>query len=528
MAINSKPFLQGDRLIKTVFKPNPTLFTAEDVNRELERLDTYSRGLSLQTGALRENLAVNITSAVDTIGALPGDANSLAVSITISKVNAALDAFVYYKGVRLNVPFGTTAFSGTFNTVNPNYPVGYLALYALRNTVTFGDDPVMCGVTSTEYPFALPSCEVDVYSDETLRFTDNLSIPYVVGADTYDLVCIVATIVPKVKVTNNAITYLPETTILRQVRYNATLAEDFIDRTPFEKVDDLLAAFGYTSDATHTLIETNEGNADNFAQLVEYLERKSDTAQAMFTYLWNDATAIKASIVALTATVSALSGTVSTLLNLRVVQIGMIVMYSGTFAGKFDVNGTGISVMVGFQICNGYGGVPDLRGRFIVGAINGVPSSTGDPTAPEVDPTDPDNENYNMSDTGGEGKHLLTSGEMPSHTHGVTDAGHTHTVTDAGHVHGVGDTGHAHGLTALYESATNNGVDTHRINNASIGAPLALDTDTATTGITINSATTGVTVNSATTGVTIQNTGSGQKHNNLPPYYALAYLIRIN
>jgi hypothetical protein len=37
--------------------------------------------------------------------------------------------------------------------------------------------------------------------------------------------------------------------------------------------------------------------------------------------------------------------------------------------------------------------------------------------------------------------------------------------------------------------------------------------------------TTGITINTATTGITTQNTGSGTAY--YPPYYALAYIIRV-
>jgi microcystin-dependent protein len=75
--------------------------------------------------------------------------------------------------------------------------------------------------------------------------------------------------------------------------------------------------------------------------------------------------------------------------------------------------------------------------------------------------------------------HTLTVGEMPSHSHGITDPGHTH-----GYVNNVND------------QSTDN----------------AFSTETAADQVDIN-ATTG----SSTTGITINNTGGGGAHNNMQP-----------
>lgn len=94
---------------------------------------------------------------------------------------------------------------------------------------------------------------------------------------------------------------------------------------------------------------------------------------------------------------------------------------------------------------------------------------------------------YAYADTGGEATHVLLSSEMPSHTH-VQDA-HTHAGT----------------LT----SKNADGTGSTRVREG--------DTSGASGGVNY-------TTGSAT--ATNQNTGGGGAHNNLPPYYALAFIRR--
>ena len=60
-------------------------------------------------------------------------------------------------------------------------------------------------------------------------------------------------------------------------------------------------------------------------------------------------------------------------------------------------------------------GVPDARGRVLVGA------GTGAGLTPRA-----------LAATGGEENHVLTTPELASHGHGVTDPGHTHLTSSAG------------------------------------------------------------------------------------------------
>ena len=131
-------------------------------------------------------------------------------------------------------------------------------------------------------------------------------------------------------------------------------------------------------------------------------------------------------------------------------------------------SGTIATIPSGWYLCNGSNGTPDLRDKFIIGA---------------------------NADSGGAAKTNVTGSY--TQTGGTKDAivvSHTHTAT-------VTDPGHNH-TTAVYNQGGTNV-------NANPGATLnSGNTGTATTGIT----------------VAISTTGSSGTDQNLPPYYALAFI----
>ena len=127
------------------------------------------------------------------------------------------------------------------------------------------------------------------------------------------------------------------------------------------------------------------------------------------------------------------------------------------------------SIPAGWVLCNGNNGTPDLRDRFVVGA-----GST-----------------YAVDATGGSANAIVVS-----HTHTATS---TSTVTDPGHAHtynnNFGGTGNAYSTTQVNPFTVSN-------------------TGTATTGITV-----------ATT-TTVDSAGNSGTNANLPPYYALCYIMK--
>ena len=153
---------------------------------------------------------------------------------------------------------------------------------------------------------------------------------------------------------------------------------------------------------------------------------------------------------------------------------------------NFDSNGKGISA-AGFDkvyVCNGSYGTPDHRGRTPIGAVQGVPGALALDSA--VDPSIPANAgtNYVLGQKVGMSYVTLISSQMPVHSHTINDPGHAHTFEGAKPSGGGGD-------------------------SSRDGVQITLNTNSSTTGITINS------------------TGGGQPHDNRQPSIAAYFIMYI-
>jgi len=145
-------------------------------------------------------------------------------------------------------------------------------------------------------------------------------------------------------------------------------------------------------------------------------------------------------------------------------------------------SGAANAVPPGWKLCDGNSGqpfegltIPDLRSRFVVGAGQGQGLS-----------------NYATGAKGGEETHTLIVGELPAHTHTLE------IKADGAHVHGIGTRGfETNGATGADGSADDSGIFTQSAGMHSHP----------------NS--------------TIKSTGGDQAHENRPPYFALAFIIKL-
>ena len=158
--------------------------------------------------------------------------------------------------------------------------------------------------------------------------------------------------------------------------------------------------------------------------------------------------------------------------------IGGITIWSGTLNG----DGT-IPDYENWQICDGTNNTPDLRGRFILGSTNNT----------SLDVTGEGQVSYSEGDTGGSETVTLTESEMPSHTHAVGSDGY--------HNHGV----------VNYNANDFNWSNHYTVGNDDSGNERSWYTSSSGSHSHNNYS---------------QYGGSGS-HENRPPYYVLAFIMRM-
>ncbi|GAA4274030.1 hypothetical protein U6A24_01175 [Aquimarina gracilis] len=147
---------------------------------------------------------------------------------------------------------------------------------------------------------------------------------------------------------------------------------------------------------------------------------------------------------------------------------GVIVMWSGNIS----------SIPVGWVLCDGSQGTPDLSGKFVAGF-------------------EKDNPEYQIGKTGGKDAVTLTKNQLPAHNH----SGNTSETGD--HIHDI-----SHPASG---NDSGNGLKTITMDGETHGA---LNTKTKSAGKHKHSFTT-------------NSVGGNQPHENRPPYFALAYIMKL-
>lgn len=145
------------------------------------------------------------------------------------------------------------------------------------------------------------------------------------------------------------------------------------------------------------------------------------------------------------------------------VPAGSILMWSGTIA----------TIPSGWYLCNGSNGTPDLRNKFIVGAY--------------------------LDDSGAKTS-ITGSNTQTGGTKDAVNVSHSHTATDSGHTHSYGGN----------VSTSNQFPVSGGGGYSGVGTPYMASANTA----------------SGTASISVSTEGVSGTNQNLPPYYALAFIMK--
>ena len=223
-----------------------------------------------------------------------------------------------------------------------------------------------------------------------------------------------------------------------------------------------------TASYINNLVATNPLGSDPLADADGHIRLIKSTLQATFPNITGPVTATQASLNS-------------------PFPSGGIIIWSGAIA----------AVPSGWLLCDGGSGTPDLRDRFVVGAGLG----------------------YAVAETGGSATVVLTTPNLPSHSHtfsGTTAGGGGHTHSGSTDTHG----GHAHTYQRRVGLGGGGGNDQDAGGFGDFSTGVA---GAHAHNLTINAVADHTHTVSGTTGTT----GSATAHENRPPYYALAYIMKI-
>ena len=173
-------------------------------------------------------------------------------------------------------------------------------------------------------------------------------------------------------------------------------------------------------------------------------------------------------------------------------------------------SGADNAVPANWALCNGSNGTPNLMDKFIVGRGN----------------------SYGQGQTGGEATKTLGTANLPSHTHtdgtlAASGGSHSHNLSGV-----TGTSNHSHQIRATNgddHNDTARHIQSGRNDSANFGYT-NINTDNTNATFTLSGTTDpsgslslGVSGNTGDQGGTM-----GQSFEILPPYYAIAYIMRIS
>jgi len=231
-----------------------------------------------------------------------------------------------------------------------------------------------------------------------------------------------------------------------------------------------------------SLNASNPASTDGLAQADDHIRLLKSTIKATLPNVTGAITATQSElnvldgITASTSEINKLDGLTATTAQMNTLATGGGVIPSG---GIIMWSGAVSAIPSGWVLCNGSNSTPDLRNRFVVGA-----GST-----------------YAVNATGGSDSVTLSTANLPAHNHSFSGSGTTNTAGNHRHSSGWYGPRGADGSANAF--ATNDSGYPNK-NTGYAGDHNHTVTISGTTG----------------------NTGSGSSHENRPPYYALAYIMK--
>ena len=265
-------------------------------------------------------------------------------------------------------------------------------------------------------------------------------------------------------------TCLSETSVINNINANITNNANVIGEVA-QDLTDVQSLLQNNIDAITTLVNSQNATIAEQAQQIANLVNSFNTLNNTVNSFNSRLLSIEGRIITLELGIA----------------MGIIVVWSGLLT----------SIPISWQLCDGTNNTPDLRNRFIVGvgslySVNSVGGTI--------------NHTHTSPSGISTGVTTLSISQMPAHSHGVNDPGHSHIINPARTTDDTGGPGN------LLVNNTDRGYNYNIYSDAILPSG---------TGISIASAGSNG-GHSHTIPTTTLNNSS-----NLPPYYALAYIMKI-
>jgi microcystin-dependent protein len=462
--IFDKPFNFNEMLRRTIFLGRPNFFNAKDFNKELLIIHSFIEEFN-RVFAVHSNVRFNVTSFSETLNAGTNEINR--------QLNIQWGAgHVFYKGIKFPIAVGglthTQLFPVPDETISPKQvrPNTYLVLTAELGTVTYADNPVLCGIQSDEIIATAPSVDVEQYKNVQIIATGDPS-------SVANVICVLATIHPRHKENGDADgtgfmyhTFNNEE-FFRDNGYDREPSEFQNNNTLFEYIlERVVGKLDLVLNERQLVRRFNLADIENFAKarhnlgLSTLVNRRQLVQAENLRDIPNPAMA-RQNLGLGDASVKNVGTGSNDVAPGNILPVGGIMIWSGSIRG----------IPTGWVLCDGSNETPDLRGKFVVGYDFAVSE-------------------FNLIGKEGDNSTInITSDNIPEHTHTVNDPGHTHSfVRNYGQVRG----GKSDGTTAPRDNGN------------------ALELYPSKTNITINPA---------------GGSAEPKPIKTLPPYYVLCYIM---